>query len=282
MGGDPLREINLDPSSSPWAAFGTQLRRSRKARGLSQAQLGKLIGYSATYVSYLERGQRPATLHISVAADAALETGGTLELMWWSQRHTALLEGFPEFAAQEAKAAKIRVFELGVIPGLLQTPEYARALTAAAVKRGTITQGQADERVAFLATRQTLLERSPAPLVHVVLDESCLRRIVGGVDVMMLQLRHLERLAEQPRRIIQVAPFELGERRPFTLPVWLLTMPDRTVLGYTESHQRGFLERESDMVAAWEREYDWLQVDALSQAGSLAMIREVRKDLCPP
>jgi transcriptional regulator with XRE-family HTH domain len=275
-----LREIDLDPSSSPWAAYGTQLRRSRKAKGLSQAQFGELIGYSATYVSYLERGQRPATLHISVAADAALETGGTLELMWWSLRHAALIEGFPEFAAREAKAAKIRAFELGVIPGLLQTPEYAMALAAAAVRRGSISQEQADERVAFLATRQALLGRSPAPVVHVVLDESCLRRMVGGQEVMVHQLAKLESVAEQPRRIIQVAPYELGERCPFVLPVWLLTMPDRTVLGYTESHQRGFLERESDSVAAWEREYDWLQVDALSQANSLAMIQEVRKELC--
>ncbi|WP_063771582.1 helix-turn-helix domain-containing protein [Streptacidiphilus albus] len=275
-----MREIDLDPSSSPWAAYGTQLRRSRKAKGLSQAQFGELIGYSATYVSYLERGQRPATLHISVAADAALETGGTLELMWWSLRHAALIEGFPEFAAREAKAAKIRAFELGVIPGLLQTPEYAMALAAAAVRRGSISQEQADERVAFLATRQALLGRSPAPVVHVVLDESCLRRMVGGREVMVHQLAKLESVAEQPRRIIQVAPYELGERCPFVLPVWLLTMPDRTVLGYTESHQRGFLERESDSVAAWEREYDWLQVDALSQANSLAMIQEVRKELC--
>ena len=97
---------------------------------------------------------------------------------------------------------------------------------------------------------------------------------------MVHQLAKLESVAEQPRRIIQVAPYELGERCPFVLPVWLLTMPDRTVLGYTESHQRGFLERESDSVAAWEREYDWLQVDALSQANSLAMIQEVRKELC--
>lgn len=64
--------------------------------------------------------------------------------------------------------------------------------------------------------------------------------------------------------------------------MWLLTLADRTVLGYCESQQRGFLERESETVAAWERAYDWLQVDALSQADSLAMIQAVRKDLCPP
>lgn len=277
-----MNRKELDPTASPHAAFGVQLRRSREARGLTQRELGRAINYSGTYISYIEHADREPTLKFAIAADEALETGGTLQLMWWNLKHTALLEGFPEFAAQEAKAAELRMFELGVVPGLLQTPEYATALAAAAVQRGTITQAQADERVAFLASRQSLLGRTPAPLVHTVLDESCLRRSVGGRQVMLRQLQCLEHLTTQPSTIIQVAPFALGERRPFSLPVTLLTLPDRTVLGYSESQERGFLTRESELVTAWERAYDWLQVDALSQADSLALIQEVRKDLCPP
>ena len=147
------------------------------------------------------------------------------------------------------------------------------------MRRGAIAQQQADERVTFLATRQALLDRSPAPTFHAVLDESCLRRTVGGNDTMARQLRHLEDMTTRPRVIIQVAPFRIGERAPFTMPVWLLTLSDRTVLGYAESQQRGYLERESDTVAAWERDYDWLQVEALSQADSLSLIQEARKDL---
>lgn len=278
-----MREINLDPSSSPWAAYGTQLRRSRKAKGLSQAQLGRLIGYSATYVSYLERGQRPATLHISVAADAALETGGTLELMWWSLRHAALVEGFPEFAGHEARADELRMFEPNVIPGLFQTAEYAAALAMADVRRGSITQGQAEERVAFLATRprQQLFLRNPTPVVYAILDESCLRRPVGGREVLSAQLRHLEELSERPSIIMQVAPFELAERAPFTLAMTLLTLPDRTLLGYSESLQRGLLERDISATRAWEKGYDRFQVEALSRAASLDMIRAVREEMHP-
>jgi hypothetical protein len=213
--------------------------------------------------------------------DEALGTGGTLSLMWWQQRNTALLEGFPEYAADEAKATEIRLFELGVVPGLVQTEEYATALVSAAVGRGNITRKQADERFAFLLTRQSLLERSPAPIVHAVLDESCLRRPIGGREAMARQLQHLEGLAERPNMIVQVAPYDLGERRPFALPVTLLTLPDRSVLGYTESQQRGFLERESETVTGWERNYDQLQVEALSQADSVAMIRAIRKELLP-
>jgi transcriptional regulator with XRE-family HTH domain len=275
-----MNRKELDPTSSPKAAFGVQLRRSREARGVTQRALGRMINYSGTYVSYIEHAEREPTLKFAVLCGEALETGGTLQLMWWNLKHTALIEGFPKYAAQEAKAAEIRTFEPALVPGLFQIPEYATALAAAAVKRGAITQAQADERVAFVATRQSLLVRSPAPLVHAVLDESCLRRLIGGRDVMDRQLQHLENLLEQPRVIIQVAPFDLGERAPFTMFVRLLTLADRTVLAYSESQQRGFLEREPETVAAWERDYDWLQVEALPQADSLNMIKNARKGLC--
>ncbi|WP_280718163.1 DUF5753 domain-containing protein [Kitasatospora sp. MAP5-34] len=201
--------------------------------------------------------------------------------MWWNLKHTALLEGFPEYAAHESKAAELRLFELGVIPGLFQTPAYAAAIASAAVQRGAVTQDQADERLAFLAARQRLLEQSPAPLVHAVLDESCLRRPIGGRVVLTEQFQHLELLAARPQVIIQVAPHALAERRPFAHPVTLLTLRDHTALGYTESHQRGFIERDTDTVRAWTRDYHRLQVEALPQAASMEMIQEVRKELFP-
>ncbi|GAA4832470.1 helix-turn-helix transcriptional regulator [Kitasatospora terrestris] len=274
-----MRRTELDPSSSPVAAFGVQLRRSREAKGLSQVRFGRLIGYSDSYLSCIERAERNPTLVLAQRADAALDTGGTLELMYWNISHTALFEGFPEYAQQEAGASVIRIFELGVVPGLLQTHEYAQALEAGAVARGSATRQQADERVAFLLTRQGSVERRPPPLVHAVLDESCVRSAVGGPAVLARQLEHLERLAEQPTFIIQIAPFDLGEGRPFLRPVILLTLRDGTTLGYTETHQRGYLERDIATVTEWDRDYDRLQVEALSQAASLAVIRQARKEL---
>ncbi|MFJ2777999.1 helix-turn-helix domain-containing protein [Kitasatospora sp. NPDC087315] len=272
----------LDPSSSHWAPFGVQLRRSREAAGLTQAELARKVGYDPSYVSYTELASREApSEQFARKVDEVLNTGGTLVLMWFQHKHTALLEGFPEYAAQEAKAAKIRVFELGLVPGLFQTPDYAAAIAAAAVQRGSITSAQAAQRAAFLSARQQLFERTKPPLVHAVLDESCLRRQVGGPEVMVEQFRHLEALAERPNVILQVAPFGLGERAPFMMAVYLLTLPTGTMLGYTESHQRGLLERERDTVIAWDRDYDRLQVEALSRADSLAMIRAVREEPSP-
>ncbi|MFB7619318.1 helix-turn-helix domain-containing protein [Kitasatospora sp. NPDC056181] len=275
-----MREAQLDPSVSPLAAFGAQLRRSRKAAGLTQAELGARTALSDSQVSNLERGTRSPTLDWVVAADRALGTDGTLELTYWSlSGGGSLLEGFPEYVAQEAKAVELRQFELGVVPGLFQTRAYAETLAAADVRRGAITTDDAEARVSYLLTRQQRLEGKNVPFVHAVLDESCIRRLVGGAAVMREQLDRLVELSERPRTIIQVAPFSLGERRSLALPVVLLTMPDRGMLGYTESQERGFLTRESETVTAWARDYDRLQVGASSDVASVDMIRAARKDL---
>ncbi|MFI6847652.1 helix-turn-helix domain-containing protein [Kitasatospora sp. NPDC050467] len=273
----------LDPTSGPWAPFGVQLRRSREAKGLTQAQLARRVGFDPSYVSYAELATRePPSEKFAGRADEALETGGTLLLMWLQNKHSALLEGFPEYASHEASAVEIRIFEAGVVTGLLQTEAYATALALADVRRGTITRRQAEERVTFLLTRQQLLKRSGPPLVHAVLDESCLRRPIGGPAVMHEQLTFLEELFDASHVILQVAPFAMAEHRPFALPMVLLTLADQSLLGYSESEGRSHLERDSDTLAVWKRHYDRLQVGALAETATLDVIRAAREgSSCP-
>ncbi|MEU4302178.1 helix-turn-helix domain-containing protein [Kitasatospora aureofaciens] len=268
-----------DSTSSPVARFGTELRRLRRARGWTQEKLGGLLGYSDTWISLIERGKETPTSKLALKADEVFETGGRFAELLRRITGAALLEGFEEFADLEGRCRKLRTFELGVIPGLLQVRSYAETLVTAAVMRGTITEDQADERLAFLAKRQHLLERMPKPVVHAVLDESCLMRLIGGRLVMIEQLAQLEELAIRPNITIQVSPFSLGEHRPFTCPVTLLTLSDRAMVAYSESQQRGYLERGREPVAAWDRDYDQLQVESLPKMASLARIREVREEL---
>ncbi|WTG87737.1 DUF5753 domain-containing protein [Kitasatospora sp. NBC_01560] len=91
------------------------------------------------------------------------------------------------------------------MPGLFQTEAYATALAMADVRRGTITRRQAEERVTFLLARQQLLRRGSPPLVHAVLDESCLRRPIGGSAVMEQQFSTLEEQFDASHVILQVA-----------------------------------------------------------------------------
>ncbi|MGW2278880.1 helix-turn-helix domain-containing protein [Streptomyces sp. NPDC001770] len=270
----------LNPEASPLAAFGARLRSAREARGWTQDELADRVGYSGRHVSAVETGRKPPTLRFSRSLDLAFGLVGTAESFdraWGELRNGSLLEGYPEYLRHEARAAEIRLFEVGVIPGLLQTEEYAAAIEASAVRRGMITAEQAAERVEFLAERQAALVRSVPPIVIAVLDESCIRRTIGGSGVMDRQLAHLADFAEQANTVLQVAPYAMGESRPFNHLLNLLTMPDRSVMSYAESQTHGHLDREMTSVLPLVRAYHLLQAEALSQAASVAMIDEVRK-----
>ncbi|MFJ3661988.1 helix-turn-helix domain-containing protein [Streptomyces sp. NPDC090119] len=270
-----IKELN--PDSSPQAAFGALLRTHREERGWKQDYLGVEMEYSSTHISSVETGRKMPTLRFSRSADRALGTGDLFERRWRELKHGVLLEGFPEYAGLEGRATEIRVFEIGIVPGLLQTPEYARVLADSAVERGAITPEQATERVSFLAERQAALERSRPPMVFVVMDESCVLRSVGGPEVMDAQIERLIKFAAQPNTMLQVAPFSIGERRPFDLPVYLLTLSDRSVSCYVEAQTQGRLDRETTSVLPVLTAYHQLQAESLSQALSVAAIKQLRK-----
>ncbi|NDZ81289.1 helix-turn-helix domain-containing protein [Streptomyces sp. SID10853] len=270
----------LDPGSSPEAAYGAHLRRLREKRGWSQENLAGDLGYSSQHISAVETGRKPPTLPFSRKADLAFGAAGSadsLEREWHEMRRGSPLEGFPEYVGHEGRAVEIRLYEIGIIPGLLQTPQYARVLAESSVRRNAITPGQADERVSFLAERQAAVMRSRPPMLFVIMDESCIRRPIGGAAVMKAQLARLVEFADMPNTVLQVAPFEIGERRAFDLPVNLLTLPDRSVICYAESQSQGHLDRESASVMPMLTTYHQLQAEALSQAASVAMINEARK-----
>jgi DNA-binding XRE family transcriptional regulator len=278
-----VRVVNrkeLDPESGPEAAFGARVRSSREARGWLQRELAERTGYSSTHISAVETGLKVPTLRFARSTDIAFDTrhiADSFERQWHELRRGSMLEGFPQYVGHEARAVEIRLYNIGIIPGLLQTPQYARVLTDSAVRRGAITPEQADERVEFLADRQAALVRPKPPMMFVTMDESCLLRPIGGPAVMDAQLARLIEFAEQPNTLLQVAPFEMGERRTFDLPVNLLTMADRSVLCYAESQAQGHLDREAMSVVPMLTAYHQLQAEALSQAASVAMISQLRK-----
>ncbi|MFF9348160.1 Scr1 family TA system antitoxin-like transcriptional regulator [Streptomyces sp. NPDC014734] len=272
------RELN--PESSPQAAYGARVRRLREERGWSQEELAEKVEYSSQHISAVETARKPPALPFSRKADIAFGIAGTAESFereWREMRHGVLLEGFPEYVGYESRAVEIRLFEIGIIPGLLQTPEYARALADGDVWRGSIVPEQADERVAFLAGRQATLAGPRPPMVLVVTDESCLHHAVGGPEVMAAQLQRLVEVAALPNWLLQVSPFGIGARRSFNLPVNLLTLADRSVVAYAESQAQGHVEREMTSVVPLLTAYHQLQAEALSQAESVAMINQLRK-----
>ncbi|MFE3047425.1 helix-turn-helix transcriptional regulator [Streptomyces albidoflavus] len=251
----------------------------REERGWNQEALSERMGYSASHISGVETGARPATAKFAASADKALGTGDALTRQGDAIANPAILDGSPAYIVQEGRAVEIRLFELGIIPGLLQSHAYAAAINGGAVQRGAITEQQAQERLALLAKRQRALERPSPPQLYAVLDESCIRQRVGGVKVMPEALDHLLDIARRPNTVIQVAPFALGERRSFYKPVTLVPLPDRAQVSYAESAHSGQLQRDTKYVAPLFTAYHQLQAEALSQADSMAMIEQVRKEI---
>ncbi|WP_449483548.1 helix-turn-helix domain-containing protein [Streptomyces avidinii] len=272
-----MNRKELDPEKSPGAAFGQRLRALRDDRGWTQDELGERMGCSGSHISAVETGRRSPTHRFAASADRVLGTGDRLERQSRAVRSTELLEGFPEYVTHEARAAEIRLYEVGVMPGILQTPQYATALNERAVERGASTAEQAEERISLVAGRQAALLRTPLPLVFVVLDESCLLRPVGDPDTMDAQLARLIDFAALPNTVLQIARFAMGDRRPLSLPLYILTMQNRSLVSYAESAQRGQLERDSGSVVPLLTAYHQLQAEATSQAESVALIHQLRK-----
>ncbi|MFD0563577.1 helix-turn-helix transcriptional regulator [Kitasatospora saccharophila] len=258
-----MRINELDPSSSPLAALGWQLRERRQQQRLTQDELGALVNYTGAYVSMIENGKRRPPVEFIRAADRALGAAGALEGTWWMIGHTAFHGGFPEYVGLESTARRIQVWEAGIVPGIAQTEEYARALEAGYVERGSVTPEQAAERVGVLLGRQAPLYLPNPPELHLALDESCIRTVIGSPEVTMRQLDWLIELAARPNVVLQVVPFARGAKRPFTHMTILLTMADGALVGYTETHQRGYVEHERESVMGWLDEYHRLQIEAL-------------------
>ncbi|MFF2080479.1 Scr1 family TA system antitoxin-like transcriptional regulator [Kitasatospora sp. NPDC058162] len=272
-----LNKKELDPEASAVSEFGALLRMSREQRGWTQEQLAELVGCTSSYISALEHGRRKPSQQIATALDRAFGSGEQFLREWSASGQRALFEGFDEYVRSEARATALRLFEINIVPSLLQTPDYVRAYQAAPVLRGIATQQQADKRTELLFRRQQALIRDPAPFVHAVIDEGALRRPIGGHEVMAGQLRNLETLAARPRFLLQVVPFSAAEARPFAHPITLLTMANRSIVGYSETERRGFLERDPKTLADWTSEYDHLQGEALPRAATIEFIRELRK-----
>ncbi|MEV0282356.1 helix-turn-helix transcriptional regulator [Streptomyces sp. NPDC050610] len=275
-----VNQKELNPEGSLREAYGARLRRLREARGWKQEDLAEQAGCSSQHISAVETGRKPPTLRFSRQVDVALGTAESAEAFereWHDIRHGSMLEGFSAYVEQEGRAVEIRVFDTGVIPGLLQTPEYAKVLADSAANRRAITPQQANERVSFLMERQQALVRSRPPMLFVVMDESCIRRPIGGQAVMEAQLDRLITLAASPTTVLQVAPFSIGERRTLNLPVNVLTMADRSVMAYAESQAQGHLDREPTSVLSMLTAYHQLQGEVLSQPASVDMINQVRK-----
>ncbi|MDT0380985.1 helix-turn-helix transcriptional regulator [Streptomyces sp. DSM 42041] len=254
------------------ALFGSRVRRLRTAAGLTQEQLGARTHVVGTRITQVERssGARP-TQELARALDEVLGADGLLIDLWPYVYREAFPDWSRKFMELSARAASIREYAAHVVPGLLQTEEYAHAVLS--VGRTLQSEEHLAERVEARLQRQERLAERDRPELWVVLDEAVLRRPVGGTDVMRRQLRRLREAARDRRTTVQVLPFRQGQHDSLGGSMTLLTMPDREETAYLEGSNYGRLVEEPAEVQEHALIYDRLRAAALPPVLSLDMIR---------
>ncbi|MCK8433629.1 helix-turn-helix domain-containing protein [Streptomyces sp. D2-8] len=262
----------LDPTASPLDYFGSELRRYRESAGLSQQELGNSIFCTGSLVGQIETAHKVPTREFAERADAALMTDGCFSRLVGLVLRSQLPTWFQAYAEMEAKASYISTFQCQLVYGLLQTPEYARAVL------GAIQPENLDELVEARMERQRLLRKEKPPLVWVVLDEAVLYRPMGGREVMRNQLAHLLSFRKERRLKIQVLPFSAGEHPSVQGSFNLLRFDDDPDIVYTEDFVQGHMTANPDSASEGWLHYDQVRAAALSVRESADLIAHVMEE----
>ncbi len=270
--------------------LGAELRALRALAGLTSGEAAGLVGWHQSKVSRIETGRsgvkpadvrlllaaydvRDPELHELIVALAGSDDDGRQH--WWRAYRGLLPSTYSDFISLESQAGAMRTLENSVVPGLLQTPEYAREVTRAVV--GGALDGEVDALVEVRLARQDVLRSNPPLRLSAVLDEAALRRTVGGPEVMARQLDRLREAAHLPHVRIQVLPFGVGAQIGITGPFVIFSFPNKSdldvvVLDHLTSSL--YLERKEDL-QAYSKAFNSLQDHALSPEDTLDFIAGV-------
>jgi transcriptional regulator with XRE-family HTH domain len=258
--------------TSALGPFADDLRAYREQAGLSREELGAKLSYSASLIAMIETRGRTPTRKLAVLCDETFGTPGTFARHEKRLRDVPFSSGFRPFEPYEAQAVSLRLFEHTLIPGLLQTEDYARAVLS--THPGT-TPDEVDERLAARMARQSILTRDdpPPPVLWVLLDEQVLHRNPGDREIMHDQLAHLADMARQPNITVQIIPavsMHAGLMGAFALA----ETPEMPNIVYLENADDGQTAEDPGMGSKMALQFDALRTEALTGRASIATIQK--------
>ncbi|MGI5151220.1 helix-turn-helix domain-containing protein [Plantactinospora sp. CA-294935] len=246
-----------------------ELRLTRDARGMTQEDLARHIPWAASTIGMIESGRRKPPPGFWVAVDGALQTGGALG------RLAVRLGSSPWFVdwwTAEEGAVSLRSFQALVVPGLLQTEAYARAVLTEA---GLTNLEEAERRLTMRLARKTLLTRDNPVDLTAVLDEELLHRPVGGPAVMREQLDALLAACALPHVRLHVVPISAGAYPGLNGPFAIATARDRTETGYLDNQLSWQVIEDPEDLAVLQRAWEAVRSEALPWQQSAELIKEV-------
>jgi DNA-binding XRE family transcriptional regulator len=263
---------NIDPMTSLWHWLAYDVRRFRIAAGLSQPKLGHILGIVRQTVCNIEAAERKLTDKQAHILDELWDTGGHFHRLLTYARRGHDPKWLQTYYSYEARAKVIKYFGGLFIPGLLQTPEYARALLEAG------RWPNIDAAVETRMRRQEILQKPNPPELWVLLDWSAVERPVGGPQVMRAQLARLLELAEQPQVSLRVVPKTAGAHMGLDGAFRVITVKEGDV-GYAEAPHGGRLILDVDEVRTFVARFDRIGAQALPEAASRTMIADVMETM---
>lgn len=253
-----------------WSAYGRLLQYLRKQAGLSQQQLGDAIGYSLEQVASVEQGRRPAKAAFTTAADRVLEARGVLEVLQPEVDLAKLPRFFRNFALIEAEVLSRFSYDPLLVPGLLQTEAYARAVFGGHCP--PLEEEIIDQLTEARLSRQKLLERVPMAELSFVISEEALRNPVADAEVMRGQWQRLLDVGATRNVEVQVMPARPGLHAGLNGPFVVVETKDHQHLGYVESQDVGFVVSDPAEVSAFGMRYGKLRSQALNGEESARLI----------
>ncbi|WP_327395431.1 helix-turn-helix domain-containing protein [Streptomyces phaeochromogenes] len=260
-----------------WEFFGTELKGRREDAGLTQADLGHRVFVSGGYIGQFEQAIRKPQLDVAKRIDEVLQTDGFFERLWRKLiKDQPYTEYFAHVVELERLATEICEYAPTVVPGLLQTREYAQAVFLAG--NPLAADEYIEELLKGRMARTRLLKDATRPVYWVVLHETVLRVQVGGPAVMAHQLDHIAALVRERKALVQVLPFTTGAHPAMGKMMKLMGFEDAPPTVYTEGVFSGSLLDEPAVVRRTQSSYDLIRAAALSSEASLALIESAAED----
>ncbi|GAA2503643.1 helix-turn-helix transcriptional regulator [Streptomyces thermolineatus] len=257
--------------------FGRQLALFRTKAGLTQTELGRMTGYSESSVAAFEHARRIPQPDFVDRVDDLLRAEGILRAGKEFLELARYPPHFRNFARLEADAVSLYSYENQTFPGLLQTEEYARALFR--VRVPPLGDEAIERFVAARIERREVLTREPLVLLNFVIEESVLRRPLGGTAVLKGQLERLVECAELRNVKIQVMPTRREEHAGMAGPLVLVETGEHRSLAYVEGQGQSTLISKPESVSVLSRRYGILRSQALTPWESVALVKRLVGEL---
>ncbi|MFJ6349309.1 helix-turn-helix domain-containing protein [Streptomyces sp. NPDC092046] len=279
----PERPSEVDGTAHLFRALGKIIKVLRRNAGMSQAELAEATHCSEDLVSSVERGVRTPQPDFLIRADPVLQADGVLNAAVDDVREALARarvrhpDWFQDFAKAEAEAVALHYYEVQAVPGLLQTPSYAKAVYG--FRRPVWDEETIEKRVAGRLARQAILDKWPAPTISFVLEEAILHRPTGGIDVHREQLRRLLEIGSRRTIHLQVMPFSRTEHPSLDGSFTLLTPKGRREVAYTEIYGHARLITDPELVRQYTERYGIIRAQALTPRESLDLIEKMLGEL---